>query len=456
MALHPLAVLRTSIGLSHPAYARLVARTHAELGFGQMAARREKVSRWESGRIAPETTAQLAIAHIHDIPQDDVLRLGWPHWLLPATGDTSLLTRPWTADGAIAAINSLPLAAGPCAAHLTVTGPVLAAQIRAALTCLSDAPRSCSASGHPALAKTLAWTGTRLRALEALEAGTPIPVAALHTAAEAEYDLITPLLTAHGPDSPDGSRLLLLAARAAALRAWLCGAQGEETWAERYALAALRAAAAAGSRRHTAAYLSQLAVRHLRFGDPGDALALMAAARTVLPRPAPRLAAALESREARSLAAFGDAGEAVRALERAGRALRGAPPWHTDAQPSCAAVDERYLALAHGNTWLLLGRAERALAYFESAPDAAPAHRSPHLGERLRAVVVARLELGDADAAATDIDHALALVGRLSPCLQEWFGERLAPHAHRPAVAGTLTRLSPPARMPLQEALPER
>ncbi|MGW1290569.1 hypothetical protein ACWD4N_45105, partial [Streptomyces sp. NPDC002586] len=31
-------------------------------------ARREKIARWESGKVTPETSAQLAIAHVHQIP----------------------------------------------------------------------------------------------------------------------------------------------------------------------------------------------------------------------------------------------------------------------------------------------------------------------------------------------------------------------------------------------------
>ncbi|EFL19771.1 predicted protein [Streptomyces sp. C] len=72
----------------------LVAETHAALGLGQMAARREKVSRWESGRTIPEHSAQLAMAHIHHVPATEVCRLGWPHWLYLARQPGPRL-RPW-------------------------------------------------------------------------------------------------------------------------------------------------------------------------------------------------------------------------------------------------------------------------------------------------------------------------------------------------------------------------
>src|SRR5262245_41707753 len=93
---HPLAALRSRAGYTHGEYARLIAETHAELGFGHMAARREKVSRWEAGRAVPERTAQLAIAHIHAVPKEDVDRLVWPDWLHLAYGDARQLELPWT------------------------------------------------------------------------------------------------------------------------------------------------------------------------------------------------------------------------------------------------------------------------------------------------------------------------------------------------------------------------
>jgi hypothetical protein len=48
-AQHPLAALRVVTGHSLASYARAVAERHAELGFGHMACRREKVARWEAG-----------------------------------------------------------------------------------------------------------------------------------------------------------------------------------------------------------------------------------------------------------------------------------------------------------------------------------------------------------------------------------------------------------------------
>ncbi|WKX69370.1 helix-turn-helix transcriptional regulator [Streptomyces sp. XD-27] len=64
---------RESLGLSQLGYARLIARAHDELGFGsRMVKTRHTVSHWEAGRNEPELTAQLAIARIHHVPEEEV------------------------------------------------------------------------------------------------------------------------------------------------------------------------------------------------------------------------------------------------------------------------------------------------------------------------------------------------------------------------------------------------
>ncbi|MFJ4097692.1 hypothetical protein ACIPYS_39540 [Kitasatospora sp. NPDC089913] len=146
MAAHPLVALRTATGLSQSAYAQLIARVHAELGHGQMAARREKVSRWESGRITPELSAQLAIARIHGVDRDIVLRLGWPQWLPGATGDHALSGQPWNPQAAIGVTRATAEATWDCGPTLIITGPSLAGQIRGAVQALTD-PRPPARDG---------------------------------------------------------------------------------------------------------------------------------------------------------------------------------------------------------------------------------------------------------------------------------------------------------------------
>ncbi|MEV7601217.1 hypothetical protein AB0O91_28015 [Kitasatospora sp. NPDC089797] len=463
MATHPLVALRTAIGLSQPAYAQLIARTYAELGYGRMAARREKVSRWESGRIVPELGTQLAIARIHQVDRGLVLRLGWPQWLLAAGGDHTLLRQPWSPQAAIAVAESLagapaspgsvPIATGPA---LIATGPALRLQIRGALGALAGGLRPPGQDGLGITPGTLAWAEARIRALEELEAGSPIPQDVLHASARAEYRLVGDLLSRHCYDAPTGTRLLLLAGRAAALCAWTSGALGEEFRAERYGLAAIRAASAAGAARHTSAYLCLLSITHLRRGDPRDALALLQAARTVDPRPSPRLAVILHSRQARALGRLGESTAGLHALDRAERALAGAEPqWDPDCDPTASNIDEKYLTLARGHTWLCLGQPARALACCEGLLDGGPPPTgppSPHGLSRLRPVVEARLAVGQVDEAAAAVHGAIARTGALPPALARWFGAHLAPHAGQPEVRDVLELLREPSAPPRRYA----
>ncbi|CAM5238109.1 hypothetical protein SXANM310S_03949 [Streptomyces xanthochromogenes] len=173
MAQHPLAALRASVGLSHAAYAQLVADAHAALGFGPLAARREKVARWESGRTVPSPTTQLAIAHVHGVPESDVALLGWPMWLSPAgRAAASAEEQPWTAKAAAGRARE---AAGPVTGNafrlvLAVSGHALLVQMQKALTALEHPRTAHTQPGHVVPPASLDWAESRLRSLERLSA----------------------------------------------------------------------------------------------------------------------------------------------------------------------------------------------------------------------------------------------------------------------------------------------
>ncbi|MGW1076724.1 hypothetical protein [Streptomyces sp. NPDC002537] len=446
MAQHPLVSLRGSVGLSHPAYARLIAETHARLGFGHMAARREKISRWESGRTVPELTAQLAMAHVHQVPGEEVERLGWPHWLHLATGDAALPYQPWTVPGALNTLRGTarPSEARPHPDRLAVTGPALAVQIRESLAALAGRQPPPARDGHRVTPDTVAWIETRTQALERHEAGTPLTPTALYGAARTEHRLITTLLTTGGYDSTTGTRLLLLATRTAVLCAWLSSSLGEEAGAERYTLAAIRAATAAGARQHTAESMCQLAVRHLIAGSPRDALHLVHAARAAAPHPTAHLAASLHIKEALALARLKDATASFRTLGHATRALdadtTGRNP--TDNNLPGITLDEDYLAIVRGHAWCFLGRPRKALPHFASLFTSAPSSPIPYTARRLLHAVDSQLADGQLDAAAHSTHHAVTLTGTLPPGLTHKYRQRLAPHRAEPLIRDLLDLLA--------------
>ncbi|MFF8381645.1 hypothetical protein ACF07V_36755 [Streptomyces sp. NPDC015661] len=59
---HPLTRLMARHGLTAAAYLKRVADRHRALGFGAMAHRKEKATRWTREGVTPERTALLAIA----------------------------------------------------------------------------------------------------------------------------------------------------------------------------------------------------------------------------------------------------------------------------------------------------------------------------------------------------------------------------------------------------------
>ncbi|WP_431045339.1 helix-turn-helix transcriptional regulator [Streptomyces sp. P1-3] len=441
---------RESLGLSQLGYARLIARAHDELGFGpRMVKTRHTVSHWEAGRNEPELTAQLAIARVHHVPEEEVARLGWPHWLHLATDDAALLSRLWTPQGAIDALSSTArLADAQPRSYLTVTGPALDSQIRKSLAALADPQPPPTRDGRPVTPDTLAGIEARIEALELQEIATSATPMALYFAARAEHRLLTRLLTTHGYDQQTGTWLLLLTARTAALCEWLSTCMGEEARAERYSLAALRAATAAGSRTRVAAYMVDLAFRHLVAGHPKDMLSLVHAARAVVRRPPPSLAVTLHTREAQALARLGDSAASIRALDRATSALAAKV---TDADPMtellCVNVDEEWLDVSSGLTWLHLRRPKQALPRFatlldDGPPSRTPAPLSPCTARRFLYVTDAQLALGELDSAAHSARRAVALVGSLPPGLAHQFRQRFAPHSTEPAVRDLIDTLT--------------
>ncbi|MEU8779054.1 hypothetical protein [Streptomyces sp. NPDC048606] len=441
MMLHPLAQLRTAAGLSHPAYARLVAETHAALGLGRMAARREKVSRWESGRTEPEHSAQLAMAHIHHVPAAEVCRLGWPHWLYLATGDAGLAGEPYTDDGAAHALDSsLHLPHAPRPPVLLLEGWALSKQIRSALARLAETADSAVPDEAGLPAERLEWMEARVKALEEQEFGTFVPVHALYAAALSEHRQAVALITATPHSRPVPRRLYRLAAHTGMLCAWLSSAAGEETRAERHVLAALRAAAASGSRSHTSAALTRLALRHLLAGSPADALTLVRAARAADPRPWPGTEVQFHGYRAFALAHLGEPAAARQALDDTARAVS-----NVAATPFEMAARHHAMVTTEALTSLYLGHLTTARRQFGpltehlTTPQAGPP--SPYTAQWLRYAVETHLALGDIDIAAHSTRRALDLAGTLPEALALQFHQLLEAHQHEPLIQQALDHL---------------
>ncbi|MEW1859630.1 hypothetical protein AB0399_04510 [Streptomyces sp. NPDC088194] len=101
---HPLAYVRRRHGWSYQDLARVIA-DHARVLGVPMAARREKVWRWEHWGVVPEADSQRALARALGIAPRELELHPWPRWLPAHTGMPDGL--PWDVDGSCAALDAL-------------------------------------------------------------------------------------------------------------------------------------------------------------------------------------------------------------------------------------------------------------------------------------------------------------------------------------------------------------
>ncbi|WP_335976363.1 hypothetical protein [Streptomyces sp. CA2R106] len=101
---HPLAYVRRRHGWSYQDLARVIADHARALGV-PMAARREKVWRWEHWGVVPEADSQRALARALGVAPRELELHPWPQWLPAHTGMPDGLS--WDADGSRAALEAL-------------------------------------------------------------------------------------------------------------------------------------------------------------------------------------------------------------------------------------------------------------------------------------------------------------------------------------------------------------
>ena len=79
---HPLVLIRHRCGWSQQDLADLIAKQTTQMPYvDTMAARREKVWRWEHWGVVPDHNTQLALAALLDVSVDVVEDQPWPLWL---------------------------------------------------------------------------------------------------------------------------------------------------------------------------------------------------------------------------------------------------------------------------------------------------------------------------------------------------------------------------------------
>lgn len=372
-AQHPLAYVRRRHGWSYQDVARVIAEHALVLGV-PMAARREKVWRWEHWGVVPEVDSQRALARALGIPAHEVESRPWPRWLPAHGGMPDGL--PWTVEGGLSALSSVldddtsadprafPIAEGPALLDAIADWDAQAAGRPAA----DRVP--AQADGGPSVVDgaALDWLESGVLGLRRLD--DRLGGAAVRHRVAADLRLVGGLLRRGRHGQAAERRLFAVAADLAQLGGWSATDTGRHGAAQRYYLTALRLAHCAGDGELAVAVWGGLALQSVVADRPSDAVAAAEAALRAASGAAPLVRALAASRLARALASAGAEGPSRRAAAEAERQLDaagggGGPRW-------LYWLDAGELAAQRGLALLALGRPEEAAPLLDRALAALP------------------------------------------------------------------------------------
>ncbi|NRQ39382.1 transcriptional regulator [Nonomuraea sp. NN258] len=416
---HPLTVLLERKHWTYGMFLRKVAVQHRARGFGGLATRKEKVARWISGVAVPQVTAQLAMADVFGVDEQEVAARGWPDWLLAAFDDDhAFWESPWTPAGSVTVLREV---GGPVdrRGFLIASTGTLAAMVAqwataetASATLSVGSGLTTSVAGRRIGVEVAGQFDARLAALRHLD--DEIGSAHVYDAATTEIRIIARLLAETTHSEQVGRRLHSAAAEACRLAGWCAYDSGHHASAERHFIAALRAAASAGD--HSMGALTLAFWANLRYtgGDPRGALDLLDGALSARRNTSARVVALLHARQARAHSLVGEPVPALRAVEAAFSAYGNAAPAEEDL-PALYWLNTGELHQFAGSAALSLGEPGRALEHF----DAALRGEDPYDREqeaRGAAIYLARrseahLALGELDAAVEVAEQVVELMG---------------------------------------------
>ncbi|SEO74261.1 tetratricopeptide repeat protein [Actinacidiphila rubida] len=418
--LHPLAHLLALRGQTAETYLRHVADQHVAMGFGQMACRREKVSRWIAGTHIPSYTTQLAMAAVEGLGPDSVHTHGWPGWLLlTVPDDNAVLTAPWNQTATLDALTIT--AGGPVDRRkfvitTTATLGAVTTQWSQAIAAVAAAP----ANEHiPRIGTDVAdHFEHRLEDLRHLD--DQIGSGDVHAAAVTELRLIRSALQHTTHTQAVRRRLFGAAAEASRAAGWTAYDSGHLAAAELHYATAMRTAADAGDPVIGANTLSFWAIQHYSNGNPRGALDLIDTALAQAPRiGSARMTAMLYARACRAHARAGDHHAADRAANAAIDAYNHAGPRTED--PACVYwVNRGEIHQLLGSSALNLGKPKAALRHFTDATTVNPTEAyDGDAFPRGHAIYLARLaeahlDLGDLDTAVATAQDAIERMGGIS------------------------------------------
>lgn len=397
LLIHPLSYIRFERGWSYQDVVNVIARR-----VRNSAARREKAWRWEHWGVVPDDESQLALADELGVPVEQVRRLGWPYWL--PVGERINLDMPWTATGSLQLLDH---AAG--AAVLDRRG-FLTLGVGAAFPIATqwleiEAPRLAAVQrGGHVDEKLVGCLEQRLPMLRQID--NALGGGSVRSLVDAELRLVTDLLTTSSYSESVGQRLFSIAAELGRQAGWASFDAGYLAAAERYWVAALRAAHTASDRLVGANILKCMSLQYVDTGRVNEARALVRAAREGAKNAPPRVIAMLAVREARILAAHGDVRGCEAMLVEAERAMDA-----TDSGPVpswAAYFDQAEYSAQVAACYLLLRRHKATNRWLTQSLALQPAERGRDRATYLIWRADALLHIGE-------VEHACELVGRALP-----------------------------------------
>lgn len=378
-------------------FLRRLAVQHEALGFGSMATRPEKISRWKRG-VRPDRYAEMAMAALLGVKAEQVRRMGWPDWLRTALdADQVLLTAPWTPAGALAALDHLGEPNTMDRRAALFTGGALTAAALANWASASPATAALSLKRPRVTDRSTVLIEGRLAALRQLD--DEIGSTETYALARAERASITTVLRTRSYSETVGRQLFAAAVEASRICGWCAFDSGEMALAEHHYMGAARAAASAQDPVATANLFAFWSMARYSEGDTSGALACTEEAlKNARRTDSPRMLAMVHARAARAHAKAGEAGASRRAEQAAFEAFEEAGP--AEGEPACV----YWINRAELHAWAAsnasdLNDPSRALAHYAAIAaiqeDGYPRSRALRLSREADAY----LALRDVDAA---------------------------------------------------------
>ncbi|WP_049714211.1 helix-turn-helix domain-containing protein [Streptomyces caatingaensis] len=348
---------------------------------------------------------------------------------------------PWTVDRMVAALRE---AAGHRALDhgtlLSRRGIELTAYVHHWGTAEAE-PLLRAQDGRPipdSLLAHLQGTTDHLRLMDAAAgSGTLADLGSAH------LELVLRILKQGTHTEAAGHRLAGIAADTATQTGWFAFDAGQHAHAQRYFLAALRAAHASGDVRLGAGALSYIAIHSYSTGYPRDAVVAAQAAREKIKTlHAPALEAMLLTRQARGHAVLGEGKAALRALGLAGELCaqgrsENDPHW-------LYWINEGEIHGQAGSCYLELGDPGQAIGSFTQAHDALTPSDLRTRALFLSRAATAQIRAGELEAGCATAHEAVALGEHLqSARLHEHLRtviEELTPVSHTPYARDLLER----------------